>query len=256
MNIAVALRLMPNPADELELDDRGTDIDREYVDMVINEFDEQALEEAVLVKDATGATVTAMALQADGAEQALRIAYARGADRVVLIEAGELEPYDSRTAALAFAAAVRELAPDLLLTGVQTPTDLFGQTAPYLATALDWPQASVVDGVEVVDGSAHVTQEYAGGRLAVLALQLPAVVGVQAAKSPPRYVSMARLRQAMSEASIETLSVIVQPVPPASTVVSLARPEQTCGATMLEGDATELAKQVAALLREQGALVH
>ena len=42
---------------------------------------------------------------------------------------------------------------------------------------------------------------------------------------------------------------------PASTVVSLARPEQTCGATMLEGDATELAKQVAALLREQGALV-
>jgi len=256
MNIAVALRLMPNPADELELDDSRTDIDRDYVDMVINEFDEQALEEAVLVKDATGATVTAMALQADGAEQALRIAYARGADRVVLIEAGELEPYDSRTAALAFAAAVRELAPDLLLTGVQTPTDLFGQTAPYLATALDWPQASVVDGVEIVDGKAHVTQEYAGGRLAVLALQLPAVVGVQAAKSPPRYVSMARLRQAMSEASIETLSVIVQPVPPASTVVSLARPEQTCGATMLEGDATELAKQVAALLREQGALVH
>jgi hypothetical protein len=66
---------------------------------------------------------------------------------------------------------------------------------------------------------------------------------------------MARRRQAMCEASIETLSVIVQPVPPAATVVSLARPEQTSGATMLEGDATELAKQIAALLREQGALV-
>jgi len=255
MNIAVALRLMPNPADELELDDSRTDIDRDYVDMVINEFDEQALEEAVLVKEATGATVTAMALEADGAEQALRIAYARGADRSVLIGAGEVDPYDTRTAALVFAEAVRELAPDLLLTGVQTPTDLFGQTAPYLAAALDWPQASVVDGVEIVDGKAHVTQEYAGGRLAVLALQLPAVVGVQAAKSPPRYVSMARLRQAMSEASIETLNVTVQPLPPASTIASLARPEQTCGATMLEGDATELAKQVAALLREQGALV-
>ena len=255
MNIAVALRLMPNPADELELDDSRTDIDRDYVDMVINEFDEQALEEAVLVKEATGATVTAVALEADGAEQALRIAYARGADRSVLIGAGEVDPYDTRTAALVFAEAVRELAPDLLLTGVQTPTDLFGQTAPYLAAALDWPQASVVDGVEIVDGKAHVTQEYAGGRLAVLALQLPAVVGVQAAKSPPRYVSMARLRQAMSEASIETLSVTVLPTPPASTIASLARPEQTSGATMLEGDATELAKQVAALLREQGALV-
>ena len=255
MNIAVALRLMPNPADELELDDSRTDIDRDYVDMVINEFDEQALEEAVLVKEATGATVTAMALEADGAEQALRIAYARGADRSVLIGAGEVEPYDTRTAALVFAEAVRELAPDLLLAGVQTPTDLFGQTAPYLAAALDWPQASVVDGVEIVDGKAHVTQEYAGGRLAVLALRLPAVVGVQAAKSPPRYVSMARVRQAMSEASIETLSVTVLRTPPASTIASLARPEQTSGATMLEGDATQLAKQVAALLREQGALV-
>jgi electron transfer flavoprotein beta subunit len=255
MNIAVALRLMPNPGDELELDDSGVDIDREYVEMVINEFDDQALEEAVLVKEATGATVTAMALEADGAEQALRVAYARGAGRVVLIDAGELDPYDSRTAALAFAAAVRELAPDLVLTGVQTPTDLFGQTAPYLATALDWPHASVVDGVEIVDGSAHVTQEYAGGRLAVLALRLPAVVGVQAAKSPPRYVSMARLRQAMSEASIETVSVTVQPLPPASTIASLARPEQTSGATMLQGDSAELAKQIEALLREQGALV-
>jgi electron transfer flavoprotein beta subunit len=246
---------MPNPADELELDDSRTDIDRDYVDMVTNEFDEQALEEAVLVKEATGAVVTAMALEAEGAEQALRIACARGADRAVLIGAGEVEPYDTRTAAVAFAEAVRELAPDLLLTGVQTPTDLFGQTAPYLATALDWPQASVVDGVEIVDGTAHVTQEYAGGRLAVLALQLPAVVGVQAAKSPPRYVSMARLRQAMSEASIETLSVTVLPTPPASTIASLARPEQTSGATMLKGDATDLAKQIAALLREQGALV-
>ena len=255
MNIAVALRLMPNPADELELDDSRTDIDRDYVDMVTSEFDEQALEEAVQVKEATGAVVTAMALEADGAEQALRIAYARGADRSVLIGAGEVEPYDTRTAALVFAEAVRELAPDLVLTGVQTPTDVFGQTAPYLAAALDWPQASVVDGVEIVDGKAHVTQEYAGGRLAVLALQLPAVVGVQAAKSPPRYVSMARLRQAMSEASIETLSVTVLPTPPASTIASLARPEQTSGATMLAGDATDLAKQIAALLREQGALV-
>jgi electron transfer flavoprotein beta subunit len=255
MNIAVALRLMPNPADELELDDSGADIDREYVDMVINEFDDQALEEAVLVKEATGATVTAMALEADGAEQALRVAYARGADRVMLVEAGQLGPYDSRTAALAFAEAVRELAPDMVLTGVQTPADLFGQTAPYLATALDWPQANVVDGVAIVDGSAHVTQEYAGGRLAVLALRLPAVVGVQAANSPPRYVSMARLRQAMSEASIETLNVTVQPLPPASTIASLARPEQTSGATMLKGDSAELAKQIAALLREQGALV-
>lgn len=255
MDIAVALRLMPNPGDELEIDESGTDIDREYVEPVISEFDDQALEEAVLIKEATSAKVTAVGLKADGIDQALRVAYARGADRVVLVDAGELDPYDSRTAANAFAQAFRELGPDLVLTGVQTPTDLFGQTAPYLAAALEWPQANVVVGVKLGDGSAHVTQEYAGGRLAVLELVLPAVVGVQSASAPPRYVSMARLRQAMTEASTETLKVDVPASPARPTVVSLGRPGQTSGATMLKGGPAELAKQIAGLLREQGALV-
>jgi electron transfer flavoprotein beta subunit len=255
VNIAVAIRLMPKAGDELEVDSNGTDIDRELVDMVISEFDDQALEEAVLIKEATGATVTAVALQAEGAEQALRVAYARGADRVVLVQAGEIDAYDSRTAALAFAEAFRALAPDLVLIGVQTPSDVFGQTAPALAVALGWPQASVVVGVTVADGTARVTQEYAGGRLAVLGLQLPAVVGVQSASSPPRYVSMGRLRQAMTEATAETLAVDVDAPATSSTLVSLARPEVQGGATMLEGDAEEVAAQIVAVLRERGALV-
>ncbi len=255
VNIAVAIRLMPKPGDELEVDPSGTDIDRELVDMVISEFDDQALEEAVLIKEATGATVTAVALQAEGAEQALRVAYARGADRVVLVEAGEIDPYDSPTAALAFAEAFRTLAPDLVLIGVQTPTDVFGQTAPRLAVALGWPQATVVVGVTVADGAARVTQEYAGGRLAVLGLTLPAVVGVQSASSPPRYVSMGRLRQAMTEAAAETLEVSVEAPAAGSRLVSVARPEIQGGATMLEGDAEAVAAQIVAVLRERGALM-
>ena len=113
MNIAVAVRLMPKAGDELELDSSGTDIDREYVEMTITDFDDQALEEAVLIKEATGATVTAVGLQAEGIEQALRVAYARGADRVVVVDAGELGPYDSRTAALAFARGVPASCPPI-----------------------------------------------------------------------------------------------------------------------------------------------
>lgn len=252
MHIAVALRTMPNAGDELELDESGADIDREYIEMVLNEFDDQALEEAVLIKEATGATVTAIGLRGEGIDQALRVAYARGADRVVVIDAGQLDPYDSRSAAAAFAQALRELSPDLVLTGVQTPTDVFGQTAPYLAASLGWPQANVVTGVTVDDGIARVVQEYAGGRMAVLGLQLPAVVGIQSASSPPRYVSMGRLRQAMTEATAETLSVGLDAPTAATDVISLSRPEQTAGATMLEGDAEQAAEKIVALLREKG----
>jgi len=255
MDIAVAVRLMPKSGDELEVDAGGTDIDRELVEMVISEFDDQALEEAVLIKEATGATVTAVGLRADGIDQALRVAYARGADRLVVVEAGEIDPYDSRTAALAFAEAMRALTPDLVLVGVQTPSDLFGQTAPQLAVSLGWPQASVVVGVSLDDGTARVVQEYSGGRLAVLGLPLPSVVGVQSASSPPRYVSMGRLRQAMTEATTETLDVSVEAPTAASTLVSLSRPELQAGATMLEGEADEVAAKLVAVLREQGALV-
>ena len=254
MNIAVAIRLMPKAGEELEVDASGTDIDRELVDMALNEFDDQALEEAVLIKEATGGTVTAVGLRAEGIDEALRLAYARGADRLVVVEAGEIDVYDSRTAALAFAEAFRGLAPDLVLTGVQTPSDVFGQLAPYLATTLGWPQANVVVGVTLADGTARVVQEYAGGRLAVLGLRLPAVVGVQSASSPPRYVAMARLRQAMTEANAETLDVSVEAPAAASRLVSLARPAPQTQATMLEGDAEQVAGQILAVLRERGAL--
>jgi electron transfer flavoprotein beta subunit len=246
---------MPKVGDELEIDESGTDIDRELVEMVINDFDDHALEEAVLIKEATGATVTAVGLRANGIDQALRLAYARGADRLVVANAGDVDAYDSRTAALALAEAFRQLAPDLVLCGVQTPSDVFGQTAPYVATTLGWPQANVVVGVTIDDGSVRVVQEYAGGRLAVLGLQLPAVVGVQSASSPPRYVAMARLRQAMTEANAETLDVSVEAPAAAPQLVSLARPVPQGQATMLEGDAEEVAAKIAEVLRERGALV-
>jgi electron transfer flavoprotein beta subunit len=97
-------------------------------------------------------------------------------------------------------------------------------------------------------------QEYAGGRLAVLGLQLPAVVGVQSASSPPRYIAMARLRQAMTEATAETLDVSVQAPATASKLISLTRPAPQAQATMIEGDAEQAAAQIAEVLRERGVL--
>ena len=147
MNIAVAIRLMPKVGDELEVDESGTDIDRELVEMAINEFDDQALEEAVLIKEATGATVTAVGLRAEGIEQALHVAYARGptgwssstrARSTRTTRARRRSPSRRRSASWL---------PTSCSTGVQTPYDVFGQTAPYLAATLGWPQASVVVGV-------------------------------------------------------------------------------------------------------------
>lgn len=244
---------MPSLGEELELREDSRDIARDAVGMTINEFDDQALEEAVLIKEATGATVTAIALQADGIEQALRVAFARGADRALVVTQGDTDPYDARAAALLLADAIRAIGPDLVLTGVQTPYDLFGQTAPYLGAALGWPQVSVVSGARILGDKVRVMQEYSGGRGAVLDVVLPAVLGVQSATTPPRYVSMSRLRQAMSSTA-EGITVASDGVAMPSTLESLGRVEVRQRATMLEGGPEDAASQLVDLLTERGVL--
>ena len=72
MKIAVLLRAVPDPVEELELSDDGTDLDRDFLGYVLNEFDDHALEEALLLKDETGAEVSVWALgTADEVEQML-----------------------------------------------------------------------------------------------------------------------------------------------------------------------------------------
>lgn len=208
MHIAVVLRLMTNPGDGVRRGPAGADTDRARGEMVVSEFDDEALEEAVLIKEATGAHVTAFGLKAEGMDQALRTARARGADRAVLVDAGDIDPYDTRAEARALAQAAQSLVPDLVLTGVQTPTDLFGHTPPYLAAILGWPHANVVVDVRPARRGVQVTQQLAGDRLAVLRLALPAVVGIRSAGARPGEVSMTRVRPTTGEASPETMSVL------------------------------------------------
>jgi electron transfer flavoprotein beta subunit len=251
VHIAVVVKQLPDLVEELEIDAGGKDIDRSFVKMKINEFDDHALEQAILLKESSGATVTAVALDAEGIDQVLYAAKARGADRAVKVEAGD-EVLDSRRAATAIAEAIKQLAPDLVLTGVQAADDLFGQTAPFLATALGWPHVSVVSGVELADRKARVHQEYAGGRMAILEVATPAVIGVQAAPQPPRYVPVTKLRQAMASGPIESVSAPAAASRGGVAIVALAKPAAGKGAEMISGSATEVADRIVALLSERG----
>ena len=251
MHIAVVLKQVPDLVEELEIDSGGKDIDRSFVKMKLNEFDDHALEQAVLLKESGGAKVTAVALAADGIDQVLYAAKARGVDAAIKVDAGE-EMLDSRRAASALAEAIKELGPDLVLTGVQAADDLFGQTAPYLAAALGWPHVSVVSGVELAGDKVHVHQEYAGGRTATLELDLPAVIGVQAAPQPPRYVPVTKLRQAMASGPLQSASAAPGVAASGVTVTGVAKPEVGQGAEMLAGSAAEVAEKIAALLGERG----
>ena len=251
MHIAVIVKQVPDLIEEVEVDARGTAIDPDRVRWTLNEFDSHALEQAMLLKEGGGAEVTVLALDADGVDQILYAALARGADGAIRVPTPDGR-IDAPRAAVALAPVLRELAPDLVLTGVQAADDLHGELAPILASTLAWPHLSVVSGVELTGMAALVQQEYSGGRTAALEVDLPAVLGVQAAARPPRYVPVSRLRQVMASAQIASAAPAAEAAPLTTTVTRLAAPVAGSQAEMLEGGPEEVAQQIVDLLRARG----
>jgi electron transfer flavoprotein beta subunit len=161
MRIIVAMKQLPDLVEELEVDSNGTDVDREFVKFVPNEWDEQALEEALLIKESTGAEVVVVGLDDPDMDQTLYTAIAKGADRIVKITGtGAADAWlttRDRAAVLANWLAHQQF--DLIMTGVQSADDLDGQLAGVLAALLGLPHASVVVRAEVKDGFVAVAQD-------------------------------------------------------------------------------------------------
>jgi electron transfer flavoprotein beta subunit len=250
VRIVVPLKAVPDLVEEIEFTPDGTGIDREYLKFVLNEWDDQALEEALLVKEACGGEVVAVGLAEDpDIDQALFTALAKGADGAVKISGGA-EDTHSRAALLA--AYLEGQPADLIVTGVQAPDDLDGQLPPMLAARLGFPHASVAIAIEAAGGSVRVRQEFAGGRSQQLDVRLPAVVGVQASRQPPRYAPISRIRQVMQAGGLVEVAVSAASRQPALTVRRMYTPEQAGRAEMLAGGTDSVADQIIELLRSRG----
>lgn len=253
MRIVVPVKQVPDLVEELELVPDETDIDREFLKFVVNEFDDQALEEALLVKEATGAEVVVVGLDADpDVDQTLYTAIAKGADRAVKLTGLGDGPLGTRARAAALAAWLAENPFDLVCTGVQAADDLDGQMAPVLGALLGLPHVSVVVSVEAKESAARVRQEFAGGAAADLEVAFPAVLGVQAARQSPRYAPITRIRQAMQAGGIEEVPASAGSAGAPVSVRRMFPPERSGHAEMLEGDATEVAARLLDLLRARG----
>ncbi|MBI3688673.1 MAG: electron transfer flavoprotein subunit beta/FixA family protein [Actinobacteria bacterium] len=250
MRIAVILKAVPDLVEEMELTSDGTDLDREYLKFVTNEWDEQALEEALLLKDSDGAEVVAVGMADDpDIEQALYSAVAKGADRAVTIAGAT--GVDTRSRAAAVAAWLKDNPADLVLSGVQAPDDLDGQLPAALGAALGLPHVSVVVSVALDGAAAIVRQEFSGGRAADLNVTLPAVLGIQVARQAPRYAPVTRVRQVMQSTTIDEASVAVDEAAAGIRVRRMYPPEKTTHAEMIDGSPAEVAARIVELLRSR-----
>jgi electron transfer flavoprotein beta subunit len=250
MKIAVLMRAVPDPVEELEID--GNDLDRDFLGYILNEFDDHALEEGLLLKEETGGSLTAFAIgTADEVEQMLHTAIAKGADKAEML-GEDLEAIDAHAQAETFTDALRDAGFDLILSGVQAADELDGQVAMLVAAALGVSHMSVVVSATPRDGGLRVTKEYWGGITADYQVNLPAVLGVQTAREAPRYVAVARIRQAQESGSLESVH-LDQPDPAGRIRITEMRlSEVGDGAEMIEGDEEAAAARIHEILASAG----
>lgn len=250
MNILVVLRMIPDAAGELQLSGDGRGIDREWLDFQLNDFDDHALEEAILMKEATGARVTAVAI-GEGDKRVLQMATARGADEVLALQHETDGIISSRDIAASCVELARSRAIDLVLCGVQSSEDIFGQLAPYLGALLGWPHISGSNRISAAGGSLDVRQERGGGLAVTYEISLPAVIGVQTASKAPRYVSGSKLREA-SKVAIGNAVSAASGFSRAAELVEMRLPERTGSVVDLGSDAELVAEQLLSILATRG----
>jgi len=254
MNILVPVKLVPDLVEELSIDANGIALDTAWLRMIVNEFDDHAIEQAILIKEKTGAHVTVLSTDVEGIDDLLFTAAAKGADRLIKLS-GEFENgLNNHALARAMIPILQDLKPDLILTGVQAHNDLDGSIGPLLAEYLGMPYLGYVAGVNINADSASVRKEYPGGLIGEMQVSLPVVIGIQAAEQPPRYVAISKVRQMMKTMGIEEVELPPMDISGSQVITRMFQPEAAERAIMFSDRADEAASQLVGVFKELGAL--
>ncbi|MGD8753301.1 MAG: hypothetical protein PVG14_17840 [Anaerolineales bacterium] len=252
MKIVAAIKLVPDLVEELEIDESGKTLDMTWLRLIINEFDDHALEQAILLKEAGDVELTVIAPDIEGADDVLYTAAAKGADQTVKLLGDFEEGVNSHALARAFVSVIQNIQPDLILTGVQAHNDLDGSVGPLMAELLGMPYIGYIAGVELMGENISARKEYPGGLVAKMNVRLPAVLGIQAADQPPRYVAVSKVRMAMKSTEIQEEEISDIDSSGGLEITRMYQPEAVGRATMIEGDEDEVSARIIDIIKELG----
>jgi electron transfer flavoprotein beta subunit len=262
VEILVCAKRVPDTSEnEIQLSAGGNDIERDDLVYSINEPDNYAVEEALQIVDRVGGNVTVVTVGGEDDEEILRREMAMGAKHGVLISDEVFGGSDGRGIATILKAYIQKNHFDLILTGVQAE-DGAAQVGGMLAAMLDYPFASLVNSIEVVDGGKlKVSREIAGGNKEMNEIDLPCVLSIQTGINEPRYVGMRGIRQVQS-VEIPTFGAADLGLDPGAVGEAAAKvkrvdyfvPALGKGAEILKGSREENIDKLVELLKAKGGL--
>lgn len=261
MKILVAVKRTASLDDEFEMREDGLDVDPDFCEYDINEFDEYSVEEAIKIKEAApdGAVeVVVMTVGPDDADDVLRKCLAKGADRGIRVWDDAIQGSDQIAIARIIAKAVEREQPTLVLAGAQSSDHGFATTGIAVAGLLGWPHAAVVSFLDFQPGAGTVAlrRELEGGLEEEFSLPVPAVLTIQLGINRPRYASLRGIRQAgakpVDELTPADLGLSESEVGPAGSLSRVRRmyvPERG-KSEMITGTPAEQARRILQIIKE------
>ena len=194
MKILVAVKRVIDYNVQIRVKDDGTGVVTDNVKMSTNPPDDNAIEEAVKIKESGKAKeVVAITIGDDKAQETVRKALAVGADRGIHVKVeGIIEPL---AVSKILKKIVEKESPDLVFMGKQAIDDDCNQTGQMLAAILNWPQATFASKIDVKEKSLEVTREIDEG-LETIEVNIPAIVTCDLRLNEPRYASLPNIMKA------------------------------------------------------------
>ena len=260
MKILVPVKQVAVLDEDFEMRNDARDVDPDYLEHELNEWDDYSWEEALRLQEEHGDAVEIIPLTVgpEQAEDGLRKCLAKGGERGIRVWDDAIEGSDPMAIARIIAKVTEREQADMLFVGTLASDHGFAQTGVSVAAQLGWPQVAVVSKVDYQpgDSSARVQRELEGGLEEALTVQCPAVLTIQLGINEPRYASLRGIKQAkakpVEELSHSDLGLSDDEVGEAGSASRVRRmyvPEKG-QAELIEGTPAEQAARLAEIIKQ------
>jgi electron transfer flavoprotein beta subunit len=252
LKIAVCVKQVPAKDAPLAIAEGGAWIREADIGFETNEPDGFALEEALRLKEKHGGEVVAISMGPERVKQTIKEALAKGADRGIHVLDDKFHALDPLASARSMAAAIQNENFDLILTGLQSDDQGFGQTGVLLAELLGRPHATIIMHIEVTDGRMKLKRELEAGWFQWIELPLPAVLSIQSGINKPRYATLKGIMAAKKKelATVPRASLGVSDTP-TEHVERIYVPQKTKKTEFITGSPKEIAVKLVEKLKHE-----
>jgi electron transfer flavoprotein beta subunit len=254
MNIFVCVKQVPDTETKITVSPDGKSPNFNPGKMILNPYDEFAIEEALKTKTSVNGTVTVIGVGPKASvSETLRTALAMGADEAVVLDSSEA--LDNGAVAGALAAYLKDKTPGLIFTGKAAIDDSSMAVSQMLAEKLNLPHATVVSKFELKGDTALVEREIEGGAKEVIELKTPAVIAANKGLNTPRYASLPGIMKAKKKTIQEVAVSSLGAGPSRVTYSDYQTPAERPACKILTGDVAAQSHELVRLLREEAKVI-